>query len=63
MNFKDYNQRQTALFPYSFDDLIPTSHPVRVVDQLVEQLNLQGLIKTYKKKKAIRVITQKCYSK
>jgi len=49
MNFRDYNQRQTALFPHSFDDLIPSSHPVRVVDQVVEQLNLQGLIKTYKK--------------
>lgn len=49
MNFRDYNQRQTALFPHSFDDLIPISHPVRVVDQVVEQLNIQGLIKTYKK--------------
>lgn len=49
MNFRNYNQRQTALFQHSFDDLIPISHPVRVVDQVVEQLNPQGLIKTYKK--------------
>ncbi|WP_395045164.1 hypothetical protein [Flavobacterium sp.] len=62
MNFRDHNQRQTALFPHSFEDLIPTSHPVRVVDLVVEQLNLQGLIKTYKKE-VIQVIIQKCCSK
>jgi transposase len=49
MNFKQYNQHQTVLFPYSFNDLIPEKHPVRVVDQVVEAINIQALLKTYKK--------------
>ncbi|HEY9169704.1 MAG TPA: IS1182 family transposase [Lutibacter sp.] len=49
MNFKHYNQQQTILLPYSFDDLIPEKHPVRVVDQIVESLNIQPLLKAYSK--------------
>ena len=49
MNFKHYNQRQTALSPYSFDDLISEKHPVRVVDQVVESINIQPLLKAYSK--------------
>lgn len=49
MNFKHYLQQQTILLPDSFDDLIPETHPVRVVDQVVESLNLQPLLKAYSK--------------
>jgi transposase len=49
MNFRPYNQSQTALFPYSFDDLIPEKHPVRIIDQVVEGIYIQPLLKTYKK--------------
>jgi transposase len=49
MRFKDYNQNQTILLPYSFDDLIPEKHPVRVIDQVVESLNIQPLLKAYSK--------------
>jgi len=49
MNFKHYNQQQTILLPYSFDDLIPEKHPVRVIDQVVESLNIQPLLKAYSK--------------
>lgn len=49
MNFKQYNQNQKVLFPHSFDDLIPEKHPVRIVDRLVEAINIQPLLKTYKK--------------
>lgn len=49
MSFKHYNQQQTILLPYSFDDLIPEKHPVRVVDQIVESLNIQPLLKAYSK--------------
>ncbi len=40
IDFKYYNQRQTALFPYSFDDLISEKHPVRVVNQVVGSINI-----------------------
>lgn len=49
MNFKHYNQRQTTLLPYSFDDFISEKHPVRIVDQVVEALNIQSLLKAYSK--------------
>ena len=49
MNFKLYNQRQATLFPHSFDEIIPAQHPVRVVDQVVESINIQPLLKAYSK--------------
>ena len=49
MRFKHYNQQQTILLPYSFDDLIPEKHPVRIVDQVVECINIQPLLKAYSK--------------
>lgn len=49
MKFKHYNQQQTILLPYSFDDLIPEKHPVRIVDHVVESINIQPLLKTYSK--------------
>jgi transposase len=49
MRFKDYNQNQTILLPYSFYDLIPDKHPVRVIDQVVDSLNIQPLLKAYSK--------------
>ena len=47
MKFKHYNQQQTTLLPYSFDDLIAQKHPVRIVNQVVESLNIQPLLKAY----------------
>ncbi len=49
MNFKPYDQKQQAIFPYSFENLIAENHPVRAVDQVVESINIQPLLKTYKK--------------
>lgn len=49
MKFKHYNQRQTMLIPYSFDDFISEKHPVRVVDQVVESINIQPLLEAYSK--------------
>lgn len=49
MRFKHYKQRQTTLLPYSFDDSISKKHPVRVVDQVVESINIQPLLKAYSK--------------
>jgi transposase len=49
MRFKHYNQQKTLLLSYSFDDLIPQTHAVRIVDQVVECLNIQPLLKVYNK--------------
>lgn len=39
-NFQAYNQQQNWLFPPSIEELIPQDHPVRVVNGVIEQLDL-----------------------
>lgn len=46
--FKTYSPKQILLIPPSFDELIEANHPVRIVDQVVDQLDLDLLIKKYK---------------
>ena len=50
MRFKEYIQGQKELFPYSFDDLIPQNDPVRIVDSIVERLDLRKLYNRYSNK-------------
>ncbi len=47
MRFKPYNQNQKSLFLPSFDDLIPKNHPVRIIDTVIEQLDIKPLLKEY----------------
>lgn len=49
MNFQEYNQQQNWLFPPSIEELIPADHPVRVVNGVIEQLNLDLLTSEYNK--------------
>jgi transposase len=46
--FKKYTPSQGMLLPPSLEELIPSSHPVRVVNEVIESLNLQLLEKAYK---------------
>ena len=46
--FKDYTQGQTMLFPPSLEELIPSNHPVRVVNSVVDQLDLDRLYARYR---------------
>lgn len=48
IKFKTYQQNQVMLFPPSFDELIPADHPVRIVNQIVDEINISSLIKKYK---------------
>ena len=48
-NFKEYNQQQNWLFPPSIEELIPQDHPVRVVNGVIEQLDIEPLVKAYSK--------------
>ena len=49
MDFKDYNQSQLFLFPPTFEDLIPKNHSVRIVNEIIENIKLEPLLKAYKK--------------
>jgi len=46
--FKDYHQNQLILLPPSFDELIPEEHPVRVVHQVIDEINFDPVLRKYK---------------
>jgi transposase len=46
--FKAYQQNQTYLFPPNLDDLIDVNHPVRVVSEVIDLIDIDILIKKYK---------------
>ena len=45
---KFYNQNDSLLFPPSLGELIPTNHPVRVVNDILDRLDISELESTYK---------------
>ncbi|MDR0833524.1 MAG: IS1182 family transposase [Candidatus Symbiothrix sp.] len=47
-SFKAYPQGQGYLFPMNLDDLIPQDSPVRLVNQIVDSLDITKIIDTYK---------------
>lgn len=46
--FKSYITNQPFLLPPSLDELIGANHPVRVVNSVIEELNIDHLLKSYK---------------
>ena len=46
--WKTNNQDQLSLLPPSYDDLVPQNHPVRIVNTIVDQIDLSVLEKEYK---------------
>jgi transposase len=46
--FKTYTRDQLQLIPSSWDEKIKQGHPVRIVDSVIDRLDLTGLYRTYK---------------
>lgn len=46
--FKQYNQGQAKLFPQRLDDYIGENDPVRLVNQVADELDLNSVIQSYK---------------
>src|SRR4030095_2430446 len=46
--FKAYPQNQSFLFPPSLDSMIAENHPVRVVNEVIDQLDIDIILKKYK---------------
>jgi transposase len=46
--FKRYEQKQLMLIPPSYEELVPGNHPVRVVNEVVERIDISGLERSYK---------------
>ncbi len=47
MKFKPYEQSQINLLPPNIEELIPEDHMVRVINSVVEQLDLRSLYRSY----------------
>ncbi len=46
--FKAYQQHQAMLLPPSLDELIAQGHPVRIVNQVLDKIDIDPLLKKYK---------------
>ena len=46
--FKSDNQHQILLFPSRLDENIPSVHPVRIVNEIVDKLDISALLSEYK---------------
>lgn len=46
--FKSYSPKQAMLLPPSLDEMVPANHPVRIVDRVIDQIDIHPLISTYK---------------
>src|SRR4029079_15892634 len=47
VTFKSYTPNQILLLPPSLDELIEAGHPVRVVNDVIERIDLKPLISQY----------------
>jgi transposase len=46
--YKAYQQHQLTLLPYSLEELIPSGHPVRLVNSVIDQIDISSIEKRYK---------------
>lgn len=46
--FKDYNTNQLMLLPPSLEEMIDENHPVKVVHQVIEHIDIQPIMSKYK---------------
>jgi transposase len=48
IRFKEITSQQSVLFPSNISDKIAANHPVRIVNQIVDQLNIDDILIGYK---------------
>jgi transposase len=48
VRFKEITSQQSVLFPSNISDKIAANHPVRIVNQIVDQLNIDDILIGYK---------------
>jgi transposase len=48
VRFKDYSPGQTLLLPPSLDEMIEANHPVRIVNRVIDQIEIDPLIDKFK---------------
>lgn len=45
--FKESFQNQPSLFPFDFERLIPEFHPVRLINSVIDKIDITTILKTY----------------
>ena len=45
---KSENQNQLMLLPPSYDELVPANHPVRVINSIIDRIDISDILRTYK---------------
>lgn len=48
VRFKEITSQQTVLFPSNISDKIAANHPIRIVNHIVDQLNIDDILSDYK---------------
>ena len=48
VKFKDHAQNQSMLIPPSLDEMIDDNHPVRIVNQVIDQIDIDPLFAKFK---------------
>ena len=48
LKFKEYAQNQAMLIPPTLDEMIEANHPVRIVNQVIDRIDLDPLIAKFK---------------
>lgn len=48
VNFKTYSQHQAMLLPPTLEELIKPNHPVRIVSAVLDKIDIEPLLRTYK---------------
>jgi len=46
--FKPYHDKQSILFPPNLDEMVPQGHPVRIVDSIIDKVDIQSILDTYR---------------
>jgi transposase len=46
--FKEYNQKQTFLLPSAVDDFVESKHPARIISDVIDTININGIRSEYK---------------
>lgn len=49
-SFKPYHQHQIMMLPPSLEELVPSGHPVRVVNEVINKINIEPLLSAYQTK-------------
>ena len=58
--FKSYYQDQLMAFPPSLEEIVPKNHTVRVVNDIINQINLD-VLKMNMKRKDVQAIILVCF--